>query len=457
MRSAVTSLLGGAIGIAVFALPLGVMARRAQTIAPEPLAPIVRTTAMAILPVVQQPEPEPILPHTWRVADLDGEAGVELKDGKVGKRTMMAALLGSGMTAKEAMRVLHAFDRVHKLDRCSASDSFQWARKNARIIAFEYLVSPAEVWQARENEKGDLETKKLDLVVSHKRVSAGIALNGDLRNAIGQAGLHDALAAEVDEALAAHVDLGTARTGSRLRVIATEEKIEGRFSRYSEVLAVELLMPSKDPLRLYGYKVDKTIHYYDAKGRAPYRGAWRAPVPGARISSRFDMHRLHPVLHTVMPHNGVDFASPSGTPVYAAASGTVKTVGDGGPCGNMVQIEHPANIVSSYCHLSRFGPVHVGDHIEQRQLVGYVGQTGRATGPHLHFAVKRGEMFIDPLSMKLDGVHVLPPKDRDDFEDFKDDMDEALDAIALPDAPTDTSPDTPSSGEGDTSGDELDE
>jgi murein DD-endopeptidase MepM/ murein hydrolase activator NlpD len=150
------------------------------------------------------------------------------------------------------------------------------------------------------------------------------------------------------------------------------------------------------------------------------------------------MHRLHPVLHVVMPHNGVDFAAPPGTPVYAAASGTLRTVGDGGPCGNMVQIEHAGNIVSSYCHLSRFAPIHAGDHIEQRQLVGYVGQTGRATGPHLHFAVKRGEMFIDPMSMKLDGVHVLPPKEKEDFDDYKGEMDSALDAIALPDATADT-------------------
>src|SRR5260221_314692 len=199
MRSGVTrsayAVLGGTVGIAVFALPLGVLARRSQAVPPEALPPIVRTTAMAV-PVLHAPDPEPILPHTWRVADLDGEAGIELKDSKVGKHTMMTALLGSGLTAREAMRVLHAFDPVHKLDRCSATDSFQWARKANRVVAFEYVISPAEVWQARENEKGDLETKKLDLVVSHKRIASAVALSGDLRGALSQAGLHDELASE---------------------------------------------------------------------------------------------------------------------------------------------------------------------------------------------------------------------------------------------------------------------
>jgi murein DD-endopeptidase MepM/ murein hydrolase activator NlpD len=347
-------------------------------------------------------------------------------------------MLAATIPAKEAMRVLHSFEAVHRLDRCSPTDTFQWAKKNNRVIAFEFLTSPAEVWQARENDKGDLDTKKLELSVKHKRISTAAIVSTDLRSALTESGLHDALAEDLDDALAARVDLSDVRPGTRLRVIATEEDIEARFTRYSEVLAVDWIAPGRSPIRVYGFHADKTTRFYDGKGHAPYRGAWRSPIPMARISSRFDMHRMHPVLHVVMPHNGVDFAAPSGTPVYAAAAGTLKTVGDGGPCGNMVQIEHPNNIISSYCHLSRFaGGLHVGEHIEPRELVGYVGQTGRATGPHLHFAVKRGDIFIDPLSMKLDGVHVLAPRDRDAFDAFKGEMDAALEAISLPDAPSD--------------------
>lgn len=434
MRSGVTrsalAVLGGTAAIAVTALPAGVLARRAEAVPPEALPPVVRTPPPAA--AAPEPAPEPVLPHTWRVADLDGEPGVVLETGKVGKRTMLGALGAAGVPTKEAFRLLHAMNEVRRLDRCAPGDGFEVARRGARVVAFEYWTSPAEVWQAREDEKGDLSAKKLDLAVSTRRVAAGLAVDGDLRGALASAGLHEELAAELDEALAAHADLATARAGTRLRVLATEEKIEGRFSRYSEILAIAMAPPGQPELRVYGFKSGRTAHFYDAKGRAPYRGAWRSPVPGARVSSRFDMHRMHPVLHTVMPHNGVDFAAPPGTPVYAAAAGAVRTAGDGGPCGNMVQIEHAGGIVSSYCHLSRFGPIHAGDHVEQRQLVGYVGQTGRATGPHLHFAVKRGEMFVDPFSMKLDGVHVLPPKERDAFDAFKSEMDGGLDAVALP-------------------------
>jgi murein DD-endopeptidase MepM/ murein hydrolase activator NlpD len=142
---------------------------------------------------------------------------------------------------------------------------------------------------------------------------------------------------------------------------------------------------------------------------------------------------MHPVLHTIMPHNGVDFAAPPGTPVYSTAAGVVKSVGDSGPCGNMVQVAHANGLVSAYCHLSRFAAgLHAGQHVDPRQLVGYVGQTGRTTGPHLHFAIKRGESFLDPLALKLDGVRVVPLADRSEFERMRAELDIALDGIAQP-------------------------
>jgi murein DD-endopeptidase MepM/ murein hydrolase activator NlpD len=102
----------------------------------------------------------------------------------------------------------------------------------------------------------------------------------------------------------------------------------------------------------------------------------------------------------------------------------------------MVELEHPGGLHTAYCHLSKFAPgLHGGPHVEARQLIGYVGQTGRATGPHLHFAVKRGTMFVDPLSLKMDGVRVLPPVDREVFAKLRTDLDGKLDGVTLPASP----------------------
>ena len=164
-----------------------------------------------------------------------------------------------------------------------------------------------------------------------------------------------------------------------------------------------------------------------------------APIPLARISSRYNPRRMHPVLKVVMPHNGVDYAAASGTPVYAVAPGTVRSVGDGGPCGNMVQLQHDRGLVSAYCHFSRFAAKLVaGQKVNARQLVGYVGRTGRATGPHLHFAMKRNDVFFDPLTLNFDGVRTLPRKQARDFTQRKAELDPILDGIRLlGDAPPD--------------------
>jgi murein DD-endopeptidase MepM/ murein hydrolase activator NlpD len=194
--------------------------------------------------------------------------------------------------------------------------------------------------------------------------------------------------------------------------------------------------PDVNPLRVYRFHSDKAQGFFDAKGHQPYKGGFRSPIPFARISSRFNMRRMHPILHVIMPHNGVDFVASTGTPVYAACGGNIEWIGDGGPSGNLVTIRHANGITTGYAHLSRFAPhLSQGTPVETRQLVGYVGSTGRSTGPHLHFSAKRNGVFIDPLGLKLDGDRVLPKSERTTFEDQRAAMDKLLEAIPLPPAP----------------------
>jgi murein DD-endopeptidase MepM/ murein hydrolase activator NlpD len=412
-------------------------------------------------------ESSPAGPSTWRVSSLAKEPGVELLDGVLGKRPLLVALAASGVSKGEALRLVHAFDGVRSFDDSGQKDTFLLAREKAtgKIIAFEYATSPSEVWQARESEPFDagepgdarehaqeLAARKLDLRPAKNRVAVAVTVGSDLRASIVDTGLDDDLLPLLDDALEGHAELSDLHAGARLRILAVEDRVDGAFVRYEGVEAVEYIPPAADakPLRVYFFAKEPTTtwlarsarqhetskapsFYYDSKGRQPMHGGWKSPVPFARIASRFNPKRMHPVLHVVMPHNGVDFAAPPGTPVYVTAEGTVKSAGNGGPCGNMVQVTHANNFTSAYCHLSRFASgLHAGQHLEARQLVGYVGATGRTTGPHLHFAVKRGEAFIDPLALKLDGVRVVPLADRAEFERQRAELDLALDEIPLP-------------------------
>ncbi len=397
----------------------------------------------------------------WRVSSLAKDAketGLELIDGTLQKRPLSVALGAAGIAKPEALRVMQAFATIRTFEDCGQKDTFLVARQKegGKVVAFEYASSPFDVWQAKTSETtGELEGTKLELHAAKKRVAVALSVGSDLRTSIVGAGLDDDLLPMLDDALDGHAELADLHPGARLRILATEDEVDGAFVKYESLEAVEYIPATADakPVRVYFFGKEPTStwlarsakqrdtskapsFYYDAKGRQPMQGGWKSPVPFARIASRFNPKRMHPVLHVVMPHNGVDFAATTGTPVYVAAEGTVKSVGGGGPCGNMVQVTHANNLTSAYCHLSRFASgLHAGQHLESRQLIGYVGATGRTTGPHLHFAVKRNDRFIDPLVLKLDGIRVVPVADRAEFERERAELDLSLDAIPLPPPP----------------------
>jgi murein DD-endopeptidase MepM/ murein hydrolase activator NlpD len=390
-------------------------------------------------------------PRIWRVSRLAEDPTAGLVDVTVGHRPLLAALGGAGLSRAEAQRLSTSLTEVRGSERFGPKDEFTVALDKAtgRVVAYELATSPADVWQGREEPQGDgslkLETRKLELEVDRVRVRKAVLVGAELHQSFVDAGLApiDDLLAMVDDALEGHAELSDIRPGARLRIVATQDQVDGAFVRWGSLEAVEYFpaTPSAPSVRVYRFGDDdgddataKKHHgWYDAKGRQPYHGGWRSPVPLARITSRFNPHRMHPVLHVVMPHNGVDFAAPVGTPVYATAAGTVLSVGGDGPCGNKVEIAHSGNVVSIYCHLSRFAAgLKAGQHVEQRQLIAYVGQTGRVTGPHLHFGIRRNGVVIDPMTLRLDGVRVVPRSLRDVFDRQRAQLDAELDGIALP-------------------------
>jgi hypothetical protein len=391
---------------------------------------------------------DPARPPVWRVAQLADDASVALVDGSIARRPLLTALSAAGLSRAEAKRVTDALGDARDVDHFGAKDTFVVARdkESGRVVAFEVSSSPVDVWQGREEADTagtmKLRVRKLDLNSEQVRVRKAVLVASDLRASFVEAGFDgvDDVLKLLDDALDGHAELSDIRPGSRLRVVATQERVEGSFVRWASIEAVEYLPApapaNAPPVRVYRFGNDdnpKHHGWYDAKGKQPYHGGWRSPVPFARIASRFNPHRMHPVLHVVMPHNGVDFAAPVGAPVYATAAGTVVSVGMEGPCGNKVEIEHDGGISSVYCHLSRFAAgLRPGQRVEARQLIAYVGQTGRVTGPHLHFGIKKNGMFIDPMTLRLDGVRLVPRGQRPDFDRLRTDLDAELDTIPLP-------------------------
>jgi murein DD-endopeptidase MepM/ murein hydrolase activator NlpD len=173
--------------------------------------------------------------------------------------------------------------------------------------------------------------------------------------------------------------------------------------------------------------------YYTESGESSEKTMLKTPLKFTRVTSGFDRRRMHPVLHEVREHLGIDYAAPTGTPVWAAASGTIVHRGEAGGAGNLVMIRHDGGVETAYMHLSKFvAGQQVGQHVDAKTVIGYVGATGLATGPHLHFGVKQDGVFIDPTKLVPVRNRSIAERDSQAFHDQIGKLGAQLDAIAIP-------------------------
>ena len=159
---------------------------------------------------------------------------------------------------------------------------------------------------------------------------------------------------------------------------------------------------------------DGSVDYFDEKGQSARKALMRTPIDGARLSSGFGK-RKHPVLGYNKMHKGLDFAAPRGTPIYAAGSGTVQHAGHKGAYGNFVLIRHNADYSTAYAHMKRVNTAK-GRRVKQGQIIGYVGTTGRSTGPHLHYEIRRSGRQVNPLRVKMPSGRKLKGKELEIFQ-----------------------------------------
>ena len=170
--------------------------------------------------------------------------------------------------------------------------------------------------------------------------------------------------------------------------------------------------------------------YYDAAGKALKKAFLKAPLNFRRISSYFSTGRFHPVLKIYRPHHGLDYAAPAGTPVSAVGDGEVSFAGRKGQYGNLVVIKHRNGWKTYYGHLSKIEKgVWKGKYAEQGQVIGYVGATGLATGPHLHYEIRTGKKPVNPLKVKFPGGEPIPKSLMAGFEERKNKLDYQLASI----------------------------
>jgi len=322
---------------------------------------------------------------------------------RVGANGTPGQVLGAlGLAPEESQAVLAALAPHLPFRRVRPGDQVRLERAEAdgALRSLSWRQGPAEEVIVRSCGEG-LCAERRDVPLASEVLRVAVTIRSSLYEALQEAGEDPALAVAASDVLAWDVDFyQDVRAGDSLRLVVEKVHADGRFLRYGEVLAVEYDGRSVGRKRLFRYTdPDGGTAYYDDAGQSARRGFLRAPVPFVNLTSRFGGRR-HPVLGYVRAHQGVDYAAPAGTPVWSVGDGLVTQAGWSGGCGMTVAVRHRSGLESVYCHLSRID-VAAGSRVAQKQVLGAVGRTGLATGPHLHFAVRRGGTFVNPMQLQV--------------------------------------------------------
>jgi murein DD-endopeptidase MepM/ murein hydrolase activator NlpD len=254
------------------------------------------------------------------------------------------------------------------------------------------LTRDAQAWQAsfRAYERS-VQTKRIEGTVE-----------GSLEAALREAGGDPAVGYRMADVLQWDLDFNRdLQPGDRFETVYEEVFLDGEPHGLGNVLALRYHAGNKT-LEAYRYGDNG---YYDQEGRPLRKAFLKSPLQYSRVTSGFSQRRFHPVLRTYRPHWGVDFGAPVGTPVRVTANGVVLSAGWDGGGGKTVKVRHSGGYVTNYLHLSRFN-TRAGARVSQGDVIGYVGQTGLASGPHLDYRVKRNGTWVNPTN--LGGVQAEP-------------------------------------------------
>lgn len=348
--------------------------------------------------------------------------------------TLMDLLASAKVPANDAHDAVAALREVYNPRRIQAGQHvtvlFEPRRGGARkFVGFEFAPDPLRsVSIARKGDAGFI-SSQIEKPVTRKPVAAQGVIRSSLFEAGAQSGVPISVMMAFIQNFSYDVDFQRdLQPGDRFEVLY--EKLvtaDGKEAGEGELLYASLTL-SGDDMPIYRFKTrDGRIDYYNGDGESIRRALLRTPIDGARISSGFGM-RHHPILGFSKMHKGVDFAAPTGTPIYAAGRGTIEIAERSNSYGNYVRIRHNTEISTAYAHMSRFAKsIRRGGRVDQGDIIGYVGTTGRSTGPHLHYEVLKAGHQVNPRSVDLPTGEKLEGRELQAFQQARRSIEKMFD------------------------------
>ncbi|HXS73626.1 MAG TPA: peptidoglycan DD-metalloendopeptidase family protein [Rhodanobacteraceae bacterium] len=357
----------------------------------HPAAPVARTTlALQLPPLPMQPSVPAV--EDWQVSRVQaGQTLADIFQAHSLPPADLARVLGSGKDV-DALRRIHPGDEIAFLLGGSGE---------LRALRFDRDPS-TRVTLHFENATGPLVEEVTPRAVERREHIAQGVIHGSLFAAGNQAGMSNAMILKLAKVFGYDIDFAQdLQPGDSFTVIYDDVYRDGEYLHEGDIIAAEFVNDGKRYTAVRFENSEGDVSYYSADGRPLKKSFLRTPVDFTRISSTFGM-REHPVLGYMRAHKGVDYAAPMGTPIYAAGDGIIKFRGQQHGYGNFVIIQHDKDISTAYGHMSRFAAdEHVGSHVRQGQIIGYVGMTGMATGPHLHYEFRVDGVQRNPLTVTL--------------------------------------------------------
>lgn len=288
--------------------------------------------------------------------------------------------------------------------------------KDEGLLKLSYQIDELSVLEITRDGK-DFDISTTHLTPERREISTSGVIDSSLFMAGQKAGLSDSLTMELAGIFAWDVDFALdIRKGDQFTVLYEELYLDGDNIGHGNILAAEFVNHGKRYQAIRYTDAGGKTDYYSLDGKSMRKTFLRTPVEFSRISSRFSLGRKHPILNRIRAHKGVDYAASRGTPIKATGNGKIVHRGKKGGYGNTIVIQHGSKYSTLYAHMSKYrSGLKVGSKVKQGQTIGYIGSSGLATGPHLHYEFRVNGAHRDPLKVKLPGADPLNRKYMDDF------------------------------------------
>lgn len=322
----------------------------------------------------------------------------------------------AGLSHQVLSKFLNGNKSAKQLLKIHPGQKIAFNVNNGQLKGIRYQKSKLRRIEFTHTDKGFVDTNVTIKPDVHTAYREATIINS-LFLAGTDAGLNESLIMELANIFGWDIDFALdIRANDSFRVLYEEHFIGGEKVGNGPILAAEFTNQKKTFKAVRYTNNNGDSNYYTPEGNSMRKAFLRTPVDFARISSHFNLKRRHPILNTIRAHKGTDYAAPTGTPIKAAGNGKVEFAGTKGGYGRTVIIRHGQSYKTLYAHLHKYGrSIRSGTRVKQGQIIGYVGKSGLATGPHLHYEFYKNGVVRNPVSVKLPKAKSIPKSSLDDF------------------------------------------